>query len=369
MNLFVTHLTALEFWRAQGRPRNNSRHSDGIFTPPASSPVIDNALRAAKLHQLSLPIDVTVCRPGARLDSPIVKTHVFGSPLPSECFVYLGNDVYVSSPEYCFFQMADVLTMTELILLGLELCGSYSLFNSQLNSFDAGRDYSSSFERPGSQSSVSNSTNMQSDLTVDGNSAQAAASRTVGSEAGQGFRNRMPLTSVSKLSAFVNKMVGIRGQRKAEKSLQYIANLSASPMESILVVLLTLPYRLGGYHLPLPELNALVVPQRIAKQNASKSSYFCDLLWRKAGVAAEYDSDQFHTGSDRIANDSKRRNSLITVGVNTVTVTKQQLYSIVEFDKIARQLASMLHHRLRTERQGDFRDARRALRRTLRLSR
>lgn len=40
----------------------------------------------------------------------------------------------------------------------------------------------------------------------------------------------------------------------------------------------------------------------------------CDLLWPTASLCVEYDSDMFHTGSQKIARDARRRNALASLG-------------------------------------------------------
>ncbi|MCL2488794.1 MAG: DUF559 domain-containing protein, partial [Oscillospiraceae bacterium] len=83
-----------------------------------------------------------------------------------------------------------------------------------------------------------------------------------------------------------------------------------------------------------------------ARKHFDKSYYVCDLFWPHENVAVEYDSDQQHTGSERIASDSKRRNALNSAGVRVVSVTKQQLYSHVELEGVARTIASHMGKRL-----------------------
>ena len=131
-----------------------------------------------------------------------------------------------------------------------------------------------------------------------------------------------------------------------------------------MVMLLTLPYQLGGYKLKTPMLNGRATPTRAAKSSSSKTFYACDLYWPDANVAAEYDSDAYHTGPKRIASDSKRRNSLASMGINTITVTNHQLRSTVEFEKIAKQLAKHLGKRLQFKNPG-FIKARNGLRNLL----
>jgi hypothetical protein len=144
-------------------------------------------------------------------------------------------------------------------------------------------------------------------------------------------------------------MKGVRGQKQAARALRYIVDGSASPMETVLTMLLTLPPLLGGYRFPLPILNGRIVPGKSAKASSSKSYYSCDLFWPDLDLAVEYDSDHFHTGAERIASDSKRRNSLALIGIVVITVTSRQIRSIVEFEKVARQIAGNMDRRLQVK--------------------
>jgi len=234
--------------------------------------------------------------------------------------------------------MASELPLIKLIMLGFELCGTYSL----------------------SGFAGTNNTYVYKNSGVDGNrdaagtegatgAAAIAASATLTTSALSGFYSRPQLTSVSKLSAFVDRMEGADGVKNARKALNYIADGSASPMETILVMLMILPYRLGGYGLPVPELNSRITPVKEIRSNSSKSFYSCDLLWRDANLAVEYDSNQYHTGAERIASDSKRRNVLNAIGITVYTVTSKQIYSYKELEKVAKLLAIRLGKRLRYE--------------------
>ena len=123
-------------------------------------------------------------------------------------------------------------------------------------------------------------------------------------------------------------------------------------METKLAILLTMPYKLGGYHLQMPECNSDIVPVKTAKRSASKKFYTCDLYWPDYGLAVEYDSDSFHTGPERIASDSMKRNALASMGVSVITVTNKQLHSVSELEKVARVLAGRMGRRLQFKNPG-----------------
>jgi len=173
-----------------------------------------------------------------------------------------------------------------------------------------------------------------------------------------------PLTSKKKLTAFSVRMEGWIGYNQSLKALRFVADDCASPMEAVLVMLLTLPYRYGGYGLPMPELNGSIYPKKRVSQFAGKRFYRGDLLWRDAGLVAEYNSDAEHSNQNRITMDAIRRNDLALCDIFEVTVTKNQIKSLELFDKVARQVAVRIGKELRYKEPG-FLKARRELRSVL----
>jgi hypothetical protein len=222
--------------------------------------------------------------------------------------------------------MASEYPLAKLITLGIELCGTYS--------------------QPDKASICE-----QQDAEQDEEQAKFV----------QPLYNLPKLTSKKKLQAFTERMGGWDGQRQAIKALRYISDGSGSPMETILFMLLTLPYRYGGYSLPTPELNGCIYPKKGALSFAGRKFYRGDLLWREAGVVVEYNSDMVHANADSIAMDAIRRGDLALCGISEITITKRQLYSIELFDKVARQVASRIGKKLRYKDPG-FLKARRELR-------
>jgi len=243
-----------------------------------------------------------------------MRQHVFSGDPPVGCFMDAKDGLKVSSPEFCFLQMAGYLPLAGLVELGYEFCGTYS-------------------------------------MPIEGDAEVPA----------RGFYHRGPLTSMKKISAFIARMPDFRGRKKAARALRYLLDGSASPMETKLAMFLVLPYKLGGFGLPAPELNARVVPSKTAGKSSNKVFYVCDLFWQDHNLAVEYDSDQFHTGSEHIADDSRKRNALASMGVTVITVTTRQLYDSREFEKAAHVIANRLGKRLAYKNPG-FAAAHRELR-------
>ena len=295
MKILISHQTALEYWRIYRAIPNRDKKRERRIALPAGPPVTAQVERTG----LALPLHVMLNNPARRWQSKVMKQHVFTGSIPADGFIDAEDGLMLSSPEFCFLQLAGELSQVELIELGYELCGEYSM-----------------------------------PVAGEQNAPE------------WGFYNREALTNTKKLSAFIARMPRVKGYKNARNAMKYILNTSASPAETKLSIILTLPYKLGGFGLIPPELNSHIIPSKTARKTSDKSYYSCDLFWPDYSLAVEYDSDLFHTGSTRIAEDSKKRNALSLMGVTVITVTRQQLLISSEFEKEARILAGFLGKRL-----------------------
>ena len=302
MKQFVSHQSALEYWR---RCRKLPEGSDNRRRKHAL-PDKPSQIEPSILLGFVLPAHIMTRKQGTQRVPDTTAQHVFRGETPAGCFMNAGNGLMVSSPEFCFLQMAGQLTLAKLLELGYELCGVYSMPNA----------YDKNVPK-------------------------------------RGFYNRQPLTSIKKLKAFLDSMPGVKGRKKAMRALRYLRDGSASPMETKLAILLTLPYMLGGFGFSLPEMNKRIDVPKALMGHFRKGYYVCDLFWPDERIAVEYDSDQQHTGSERIANDSIKKNALAMAGVRVVTVTKLQLYRSAELEKAARTIAGYMGRRL-FSRKSDF---------------
>lgn len=302
MDIIISHKSALEYWRMCANVKIDASARLRRKTPPTRCPKIEDIRKKAP-SGLSYPINLMVGSQNAKWKSELVRPRVYTGPVPDRCFVSVGEGIAVSDPSFCFFQMASELPLVKLIQLGLELCGSYSL--------PVKDDYS-----PGGE----------------------AADKTM--------YNRPQLTNVKALKAFSDRMTGTKGYTKVSRALRYIADGSASPMEAILFMLLTLPYKLGGFGLPPPELNRRIDIGTSAEPGSGKAYYVCDFFWPKGNVAVEYDSDYYHTGADRIAADSKKRLDLEAHGIKVLAMTGKQLRNPNDCKNLARVIAGRLGRRL-----------------------
>ena len=223
-----------------------------------------------------------------------VQCHTLSSPIHDCCFAKIDTGLFVSVPEFAFLQMASVLSIEKLILLGYEMCGAYCTVNS---------------------SGLSS--------------------------------NEFALTTPAKILRFAESSRPCKGRAKAIRACKHIVENSASPKESQLAMLLCLPYKLGGYNLPCPRMNHRIELSSEKQAILKKRFLVCDLYWPSGKVDIEYDSDEFHAVRERLIADARRRAMLESLGITSINVTSTQIHNALDFDDLARTTARLMHKKIR----------------------
>ena len=312
MNILIGYESALAYWRTVGPEflsdyearRAATRHARRSIARSEKPSLSGGNRRPAGC---SLPVQAIVGSSVARTRAPAIESHTWAD-LPEKSFVDAGEGFLISTPEFCFLQMAGRLSLARLIQLGFELCGTYALV-----------------------------------------------------EDGPARRREAPLTTVAKLAAFVDTATNARGRKKAQRAIRYVKDKSASPMETILAMLLCLPNNYGGYALPNPLLNHRVDVPPSHRKLADRAYCACDLCWPEAMLAVEYDSQLYHVDPQRQESDARRRSTLIALGFTVVTVSRAQVMDGRSLNRLAHQLAKIVGKRLRY-RDPQFTHAHRELR-------
>ena len=293
MKLVLCHETALAHLRAH-RERGRDR------IPPARIRTLEDCAHSLRqIESFSLPylvdnektIHVLVPCRNMMHRSKVHTCHVLAGEIPQGAFWRVGKNVYVASPELLFVQMATKLPFVELILLGLELCGTYA-------------------------------------LRADG----------------QFGREDCPIATTKKqLLSFAERAKGMRGAAIALRALNWVVDGSNSPMESALMLFLCLPIRMGGYAFPLPSMNPENKLGKKASRMVGQPSMRCDLHWIKQHVVVEYDSSEEHLNPQQAATDALRANTLGYKDITVISVTPKMIADHVKFDGVAQQLAKSLN--------------------------
>lgn len=290
MKPILSHTTALEFWRSvRVGTRSFDALDDARFL--LDVPPVKSSLDKPGPWWLDRPLHVLVSDSSTRRSSSDIACHTQASALPPRSILDSQNGFCVCCPELCFVQMAATLTLPKLVELGYELCGTYDASGTTL-------------------------------------------------------RRCAPLTSGERIASFIERAGRLNGKAAATRALRYAMDASASPRETILAMLLSLPYSLGGYGIPAPTLNHRIDLDQRGQRIAGRGYLVCDLYWPQAKLDVEYDGGD-HESAERMQKDSMRRDALISRGITVVTVTKWQLDDGGELNGIAHMIAERLGKRLR----------------------
>ncbi len=248
-----------------------------------SIPNIDVILSGHALEHESLHF--TVLKHDARFYIKGKRAHSCEFALPPGA-ITTRNGKSVSSPELLFLELAGELSIHRLILLGLQLCS----------------------HPPGHPSTA--------------------------------------ITTKRKLRIFLEKTAGRGGHRKATRALKYIENGSASIMESITYMILTLPHALGGYALKGAVLNYEIELKRDAVSRLGQNYCYADLYYKAMKLAVEYDSFTYHNSPSEQGKDAMRSAVLERQSIDVMHLTTIQLYDKEACRDFAYNLASRLGKRL-----------------------
>lgn len=162
--------------------------------------------RAAELREFdqrgyasfSRPVHVLVPHRDMRMAANDVRWHVWSGSLPKSGagFRRDAKDVFLASPELALLHYASHADLADAIALAFELCGTYRLGGLL------------------------------------------------------GFEKADPLTSAKRLNWFASGVQGARGAKRLRRIADRALDGSASPMETALAMLLSLPGTLGGLRPP-----------------------------------------------------------------------------------------------------------------------
>lgn len=310
MKIVVCNESALHFWSLPEERRARAVLSTSHDLADAGSSAKIIASVDPELMGLGdYPLHVLVSSDNARGKSKNCLSHIYSRPLPAGSLYRLANDVYITSPELTYFQMGGSVPIIELVMFGMQICGTYAL------------------------------------------DPLAPA----------GYRDHIePLTSTDRLRRFESQLQRLNPRSPSVNALRWVTDGSASPMETAVFLSLCLPPLYGGYGFPVPQLNQKIALGNEAAKMALQRSITPDMTWPDRMVCVEYDSD-LHATSSGIARDARRRSTLGYLGYQVLTVTKEQVRNPWQFHDVALQLSALLGKRLYNRKPG-WEEKRRLLR-------
>ena len=180
-------------------------------------------------------LNVAVPRKAERVRLGGVRNTIYSTALPRGAYIQVGHRLAVSSPELLFIELARELPLPELVMVGFECCGGFSLDP----------------DSPGC-----------------GNAKMKVPSQS----------------RVARLMRFACSASRIRGARRALHALKFVVDDAWSPMEAVIGTMLMLPIEEGGYGLGPCQLNRRFETPDELRAAAARSSRVPDILISGSGV-------------------------------------------------------------------------------------
>lgn len=314
MNVYLSHITALRFWRAWSAAaaiplrtfhdlgaadtslfpdcrfscsevlrRCATRKEevreilscDGASAAGEFDSLALSALRASCLDNAGEALHVMVSpSQGTRNSSGLVR-HRWASVLPKRAFVQMAPGVFVCSPEFVFAQIAPLLSFGALVALGYELCGCYPLDDARGNALV-----------------------------------------------------RRPLSSPRRLLSFASCLGEVAGVKQARAAAKQVLAKSASIMETEVSMVAFTSVAKGGLGIAAPKLNEPVELSARARAATGLKRVVCDWLWPAASVAVEYDGIDSHRDPRQQAHDARKRDALRMDGFDLTVITSSQFHHV-----------------------------------------
>lgn len=200
---------------------------------------------------------------------------------PKDSFRVINDGLYIPCPEMLFYQLSQILKFSDLMLAGLELCGSFTI-----------------------------SKDITQNLTTDINQ----------------------VTSKTKIINFLNKLHAQNSHAQsiwyAKMAAHYLADGSNSPQESRLFIMLCGPRRYGGYGIKNMLLNQGVKLSNKSKKILNQNFIYPDICNKDKKIAIEYDSKEFHDNTDQNTKDKLRIDVLQRDGWRVISFVGSNTYNI-----------------------------------------
>lgn len=271
------------------------------------------------------PLDVAIANKSFSLRMKHSHNTLYASEqvIPPNSFVQIGPDLAMSCPELLFAEMATVLDLPKLLMLGHELCGEFS------------RDASNPLNGP---------------VTY----------------------WLKPVTTRERIFAYLEQTRWLPGAALARRALELLSDNAWSPTESVVATMASLPIAECGFELSPCVMNRRIAATEALAPAAAASSRVPDILFGDAKVGINYDG-AVHLDLDSVVgaamelgrnpgssatavaldevvkavrakavDDIRRNRELAATGYVVFPVTKEDLYEEGGFDRVMIQVIEAL---------------------------
>lgn len=282
--IVLSHETALDWWRRYGHgPAGEALGAGEAQAALAScrgklhAALLKDVQRSPELCDLPVPLHVLSDTRGERRKTQLVHVHCMQTALPDGALIPVGRiaddiDLLVSSPAFCFVQMASQLGIWELAELGYELCGHY-----------------------------------------------------VHTEQASGQARHDVLATPQELRAFAETASNLTGAKPARRIAKSVLAGSRSLEQTHVALLAHLPRSLGGMGAKPPSLEQSISAPDVVARLIGSRSLSPDLYWPDARIALEYDGRP--AGSTSTASDlaARKKSAYRMLGIEVILLDREQL--------------------------------------------
>ena len=279
------------------------------------------------------PLDLLVPKQEMRSSGKRATFHVWSRPLPAGSCLRLTDELLVSGPELAIIQ----------------LCSAQGKLDALL---DAHVEAVRAEERVIAEAGLDERPTCDPPLEWERIRRLVAATLVTCEFAGT-YRlaghggvtyHAAPLTTIKRLRCCAGEIGDFQGTRRARRVCDIAFDGSASPMETAVALILTLPLDFGGYGLEKPLLNHAIDVSGWRDVPLGVDAITPDLLWPDQRIVLEYDSAEFHPRDDvsRLGKDASRANALTALGWRVFRATPRLVGTIPSMTLLARQLACAL---------------------------
>lgn len=287
-HIILAHESSLAYWRRpaakRGRSLDAAEARDFIDRACGSAHVrsLDDALSSDLLAGMRKPLDLLTVNRNERRSTKRARFHCVQTALPDGALVLVdetilpdGTSLHIAltSPEFCFLQMARLLPWFDLIALGFELCGDYALAPN----------------------------------------------------APRGFLPRSPISTPDDLVTFAASAHNFTGSKTARKAARQILQGSRSLKETKVCMLAHLPRLQGGMGCKAPLLGQEIEAPDPAARILGTRTFKPDLYWPEHRVVVEYSNRTWPSAQERLNYDKLVRNAYRMLGITAISLGKDDL--------------------------------------------
>lgn len=344
MYAFLSHTSALDVLRTledggnrlplwPSEPRELPRHYNTVTTQRMFREFAASCdLRSYGVTRT--PVDLLVPKASQRSRGASASFHVWKGNVPTQALIRVEESLFVSTPPFILLQMAGwhskVSPVSEAFTQELQAeREAHAMAN-----IEGTVPYDDPF-------AWNRSSRLVSLVLV---AMELMGTYRLAAPGGETRYQQKALLTATEMGRLLAGVPRAYGKNRIEAALDLALPHSASPMETALALMLSLPEAYGGYGLPQPQLNRACPVGNHERLWDGGPTITPDLLWEDANLVIEYDSDGMHgsLGAHKLARDATRANVLSAMGYTVLRMTTLNIQSLAEVERIATQVAERL---------------------------